>query len=413
MKMNRPCKKHILAVLMYCVFLSVAGCTLSRNPAPITDLANVKLIGVQGVRAQGDQYSDLLQKDLIESIRQENKEDFPLNPDGSTSYSALALSGGGSNGAFGAGFLCGWTQAGTRPKFKLVTGISTGSLIAPFAFLGPDYDEKLKNDYTTITAKNIFKTRSLVSVLWNESFGDTAPLQALIEKQMDEDVLKDVAKGHADGRRLYVGTTDLDAGRLIVWNMGAIAASGHPDALELFQKVLLASASIPGAFPPVYFDVEVDGEKYDEMHVDGGTLASVFFYGFTLDLPAARKEVFGQHAPKPGGKLYVIRNGKLEVLPEQVQRKLTKIIGRAISILTKAQTSGDLYRIYAITQRDGIDFNYVDIPTDYEPISKKSFDQAEMNRLFDFGFEMAKSGDKWNKVPPGLEQIEPVQSSND
>jgi hypothetical protein len=177
----------------------------------------------------------------------------------------------------------------------------------------------------------------------------------------------------------------------------------------LFQKVLLASASIPGAFPPVYFDVEVAGKRYDEMHSDGGTITSVFFYGFMLDLHAARKEIFGEQAPPPGGALHIIRDGKLQAAPQQVERKLTSIIGRALSILTKAQTGGDLYRIYAITQRDKIDFNYVDIPTDYKPISKKSFDTAEMNRLFNLGFEMAKSGDKWHKVPPGLEKIESVK----
>ena len=407
--MDRPYKKNILAILMYSVFLGVVGCALPRNPVPLAGISSARLIDIPDVRAWGDQHSALLQKDLVESIRQERKDDFPLKPDGSTSYHALALSGGGENGAFGAGVLCGWTKTGTRPKFKLVTGISTGSLVAPFAFLGPEYDEELKQGYTTITAKNIFVPRNLVSLLWNESLEDDAPLQHLIESQMDKDLLKAVAREHAHGRRLYVGTTDLDAGRLVVWNMGAIAASGHPDALKLFRKVLLASASIPGAFPPVYFDVQVDGEKYDEMHVDGGTMTEVFFYGFTLDLAAARKEVFGRHAPPPGGTLHIIRDGKLQAAPQQVQRKLTKIIGRALSILTKSQTVGDLYRIYTITKRDGIGFNYIDIPTDYKPISKKPFDQAEMNQLFELGFEMAKSGDKWHKVPPGLEKIESVQ----
>jgi hypothetical protein len=248
-----------------------------------------------------------------------------------------------------------------------------------------------------------------LSLLWSESLEDTAPLKKYIAQQMDEDMLKDIAKAHAQGRRLYVGTTAMDAGRLMIWNMGAIASSGHPEALELFRKVLLASAAIPGAFPPVYFDVETGGGKYDEMHSDGGTIANVFFYGFMFDLPAARKEIYGDNAPPPGGAIYIIRDGKLEAPPQQVERKLTKIIGRALSIVTKAGTGGDLYRIYAITQRDGIDFNYIDIPTDYKPVSKKPFDQAEMIQLFNLGFEMGKSGNKWQKLPLGLEKIKPVQ----
>jgi hypothetical protein len=354
------------------------------------------------VRTWGGQFSPLFQKDLVESIRQEREGDFPLKPDGSTSYSALALSGGGANGAFGAGFLCGWTQAGTRPKFKLVTGISTGALIAPSAFLGSEYDEELKKVYTTITTKNIFDARNMISLLWAESFAETGPLEELIERHVDQAVIDAIATEHAHGRRLYIGTTNLDAQRFVVWNMGAIANSGHPDALELFRKVMLASASIPGAFPPVYFDVEAADKRYDEMHVDGGTTTGVFFHGFTLDLPAARKEAFGDKAPKPGGAIYIIRNGKIAPDPQQIRRHFTKIIKRALSTLTKSQGWGDLYRVYIVTKRDQVDFNYVGIPDDYVPAGKEMFDPKEMNRLFDLGFEMAKPGYKWHKVPPGL-----------
>jgi hypothetical protein len=384
--------------------LGLAGCSLSRNPVPIDQMSKAELIDIKAVRTWGDQHSDLLQKDMVESIHQERKEDFPLNADGSTSYRVLALSGGGVNGAFGAGFLCGWTETGTRPKFKLVTGISTGSLIAPFAFLGQEYDKKLEQSYTTITSKNILIPKRLLSLLWSESFEDNSPLQDLIASQIDEKMLRDIAEEHAHGRRLYVGTTDFDAGRLIIWNMGAIASSGDPGALKLFRKVLLASASIPGAFPPVYFDVEVDGKKYDEMHVDGGTMSQVFFYGSTLNLADARKEVFGENAPESGSAIYIISNGKLHVQPQQVERKLSKIIGRALTIFIASQTGGDLYRIYATTQRDGIDFNYVDMPADYKPVNIQSFHAAEMKHLFNFGFEMGRSGDKWHKSPPDFER---------
>lgn len=402
--MSRICRKNILIFLTCVSLLSVAGCSLPRNPVPVEQMANAELTDIKAVRTWGGQYSPVFQKDLVESVRQETEGDFPRNPDGSLAYKALAISGGGASGAFGAGFLCGWTEAGTKPEFKLVTGISTGALIAPFAFLGPEYDDRLRKSYTTITTKDIFNIRGIISILMNESFGDTTPLQKFIEREFDEEILKAIADRHARGRRLYIGTTNLDADKFVIWNIGAIVSSGHPDATKLIHKVLLASASIPGAFPPVYFDVEVDGKKYDEMHVDGGTLTQVFFYGFMLDLPAARREIFGQDAPKPGGSLYIIRNGKIGPTPEQVKRSLASIIGRSLSTTIRAHGFGDLYRIYTITQRDKIDFNYVGIPDDYVPAGKEMFDPVEMKRLFDLGFEMAKSGDKWHKAPPGLEK---------
>ncbi len=397
-------KKTVLVILMYSVFPGIVGCSLSRNPVPIAQMPNADLVSIKAVRTWGGDFSPQFQLDIVESMRQEREGDFPLKPDGSTSYSALALSGGGANGAFGAGVLYGWTQAGTRPKFKLVTGISTGALIAPFAFLGPEYDEELRQVYTTLETKDILHLRNFISWLWNESLAETGPLEKLIERNVNEKIFEAVAREHSYGRRLYVGTTNLDAQRFVIWNMGAIANSGHRDALKLFHKILLASASIPVAFPPVYFDVEVEGKQYDEMHVDGGTITEVFFYGFMLDLPAARKEVFGDKAPKPGGALYIIRNGKLAPSPVNVTRSLPKISKAALSTLMRAHAWGDLYRIYTITQRDQIDFNYAGIPDDYVSASDEAFDPEEMNRLFEIGLEMGKSGNAWHKVPPGFER---------
>ena len=183
------------------------------------------------------------------------------------------MSGGGSNGAFGAGLLYGWTKTGTRPDFKLVTGISTGALIAPFAYLGSDFDEELKLVYTTITAENILQKRNILAILFkSESLANTDPLQQLVEQYISEDTLRAVAERHDRGHRLYIGTTHMDAQHLIVWNMGLIAKQQSSKALDLFRKVMVASASIPVAFPPVFIEVEIDGEPFDEMHVDGGTL---------------------------------------------------------------------------------------------------------------------------------------------
>ena len=196
----------------------------------------------------------------------------------------LSLSGGGDNGAFGAGLLVGWTAHGDRPKFKLVTGVSTGSLIAPFAFLGSEYDAALTDVYTNIDPGKVFEKRFLpVAALAQNGLSDTHPLYDLISHYVDEPLLARIAAEYEKGRLLLIQTTDLDAGRPVVWNIGAIAASGRPEAIDLVRHILLASASIPAAFPPVMFDVEVEGQSYQEMHVDGGAVSQAFLVPTGLD----------------------------------------------------------------------------------------------------------------------------------
>ncbi len=271
------------------ILLIVTGCSgLSRNPVPIDKMDEAVVAGMPRVRGYWDDtvINPLFQQDAIQSVRDEPEDLFPRRADGFKDYSALAVSGGGDDGAFGAGILVGWSKSITRPKFKLVTGISTGALIAPYAFLGAAYDAKLKAAYTTISTKDIVKIPGLPT-LGSEALTDSSPLALRIAKDVNEEMLADVAAAHRRGRRLYIGTTDMDAQRFVVWNMGAIAASGHQGALDLFRKVMLASASIPGVFPPVYIEVEVDGQIYDEMHVDGGVITQVFFYESMLDIKKA------------------------------------------------------------------------------------------------------------------------------
>jgi hypothetical protein len=180
----------------------VNGYGLPRKPVPVSLMSEADLVGIKGVRTRGDKFSQLFQDDLIKSIRQERKGDFPLKPDGSACYRTLSLSGGGARGAFGAGYIYGWTQMGSRPRFKLVTGVSTGALVAPIAFLGPEYNEELKQIFTNITAKDVFRVRNVVSWLWNESFADTDPLHKLIKDHIDDDKLKATAQAHSQGSRL-------------------------------------------------------------------------------------------------------------------------------------------------------------------------------------------------------------------
>ena len=233
----------------------------------------------------------------------------------------LAISGGGDNGAFGAGLLNGWTAAGNRPQFKLVTGISTGALSAPFAFLGPESDAKLKEFYTTTSTKDIYEERSILALLTNDALNDTRPLWKQLEKHITRDLLDAIAAEYKKGRLLLVATVNLDARYPIIWNLTKIAASSDPKALELFRAVIIASASIPAVFPPVMIEVEVGGQQYQEMHVDGGTMGQVFVYPPSMDLKAtARKAGIERER-----KLYIIRNSRLDPAWASVERRVMSI----------------------------------------------------------------------------------------
>ncbi len=394
-----------LMLLQGCVALQV------RQPLPEHLLEQAQVADLPGIRAWGDTYSESLEQSAIESIKQELAANHgKLEPEANF----LALSGGGGDGAFGAGILCGWSAAGTRPQFKLVTGISTGALIAPFAFLGPEYDAKLKEAYTTISDKDIYTVPNLVKLVLNlgriESVANTKPLAELLARLIDEKMLQAIAVEHNKGRRLLVGTTQLDAQRLVIWNMGAIAASGHPDALTLFRQVLRASASIPVALNPVYIKVKAGGQEYDEMHVDGGVRAEVMLYEDAIKIFAARKKL-GLLTPERPRKLYIIRNAQVYPEYESIKPKIAAIGTRAITSLTKYQGVGDLYRIYVLAQRDEIDYNLAFIPADFHPKRASEFDTNYMNQEFELAFNLARSGYRWSKYPPGFEPITPQPAS--
>ena len=307
----------------------------------------------------------------------------------------LGISGGGDNGAFAAGFLNGWTKAGTRPQFHLVTGVSTGALIAPFAFLGPAYDKKLKDLYTNISFKDVAKKRSILAVVSNDAIADNRPLRNLVRKYINQDVLDAIAAEYAKGRLLLVGTVNLDACRPVIWNLTEIAASRNPGALKLVQSLLIASSAIPGEFPPVMIDVEADGKKYQEMHVDGNTANQVFVYPAALRL----KEVAGVDRER---KVYIIRNARLDPQWAQVERRTLPITFQAIATLIQYQGIGDLYRIYTVTQRDGVDFNLAYIPPTFKAPHREEFDTDYMRALYNEGYSLSEKGYTWTKEPPVL-----------
>ena len=380
---------------------ALSGCAgVERTPVPQEMLYSAEVVGFPGVRAWGGKFSPGFQAGLVQSAR-ETRASNPKGWSDKEGYTnIIALSGGGSDGAFGAGVLYGWTKAGTRPTFKIVTGISTGSLIAPFAFLGPKYDEQLKI-YTRVSTQDIMREKPiLLSLIGSDSLADTTPLARLLEKYVTEDVLKDVAQAHREGRRLWLGTTNLDACRLVIWDMGAIASSGNPGALDLFRKVMRASAAIPVAFQPMYFNVEAGGKRYDEMHVDGGVSNEVFLYRNIVDLDAAYHELGFPGRVK--ARLYLVRNTKLHPDWAVVKPRVLSIAGRAVSGLISSQGVGDIYQVYTSCEHDGIDFNMAAIPQDFVQQETAEFDPKEMTRLFELGCRMAESGYPWHKKPPGM-----------
>jgi Patatin-like phospholipase len=384
----------------------LAGCgTLTRNPVPpdLTPVASIP--GMPEVRAWAGRVSPAMERDFAQSFEQEPPADFPRADDGVVRYPHLALSGGGANGAFGAGFLNGWSATGSRPVFKIVTGVSTGALMAPFAFLGPPYDAALHEFYTTTTTRDLFDIGSilsiLISLLRGDSLANAGPLAALIARHVDAEFLRKIADAHNRGRRLYIGTVDLDSQQFVVWNMGLIAASDRPEALELFRKVMFASASIPIAFPPVFFEVEADGRLYDEMHVDGAVAATVFLHGGVFR-PSLIRERAGLGAGRED--IFVIHNGQLITDPSPTPRSLRGITARVIEASGRAGVVGALFVIYAFAQREQASFQWVTIPQAVEIPGTEVFDPVKMTALYEVGYRTALAGPVWSVDPPGLQE---------
>jgi hypothetical protein len=381
--------------------LILLSCSLPiRQPAvPQAWSEQAEVVGLPGVRYVVHAEMPGFIRDAMESFYREQTYLVQQGQTGTPpAANFLALSGGGDNGAFGAGLLSGWTAAGNRPEFKGVTGISTGALIAPFAFLGPKYDAALKEVYTQSAPKDILEMRSFLAVAFEDAMADNAPLERLLKKYVTEDMLKAIAQAYAKGRLLLIATTNLDARQAVIWNMGKIATIGHPQTLELFRKIMLASAAIPGTFPPVMIDVEANGQRYQEMHVDGGATAQVFLYPPALKLAELSK----QRGIVRERRLYLIRNARLAPDWAEVERRTLSIVGRAFNSLFQSQGVGDLYKIYAETQRDGIDFNLAYIPRSFNAPHKEEFDTDYMRKLYQTGYDLAIRGYPWEKIPPGL-----------
>ncbi|MCD6293194.1 MAG: patatin-like phospholipase family protein [Deltaproteobacteria bacterium] len=361
-------------------------------PAELTSRVGIE--GIPEARFWGDEWPQF----SLQRFATFSENDFQKHFSGvyNKPHSYLAISGGGANGAFGAGLFAGWSAAGTRPEFAMVTGVSTGALTAPFAFLGAKYDPLLKKVYTTTSTKDIMKERGFISAMFSDSMADTTPLKKLLAKYITADMVAEIAKEHQRGRRLFVGTVNLDAGRSVIWNIGAIAVSDYPDKLKLIHEILRASAAIPVAFPPIAITVDSNGKKYEELHVDGGTGSQVFVYPAATDWKLITQKLKVKGSPE----VYVIRNSFLEPDYQGIKRSLMPIASRSIDSLIRTQGIGDLYQIFALCQRDGNNFNLAYIPNSFTEKPLEGFDPVYMTKLYELGYQMALKGYPWSKAPP-------------
>jgi len=385
-------RKHaFFSLLMVALILAhLTGCSsapereLSRQPVPYVSLPNghdplnpERLVVHTSGKASAE-------KGVIPGL--ERLRGHALN--------ILELSGGGQYGAFGAGFLKGWTESGRRPELDVVTGVSTGALLATHAFLGtPDDDAVLEEIFTTINASNIYTdNKRLLSLLWGRNaIFDTSPLQALLDKYITAEVLRRVAAAHDEHRRLWVGTTNLDYNQTWVWNMGMIAKEGTPEALELYKQVLRASAAPPIAFPPV----EISGYLF----ADGGVRENLVVVGLA-----------GKEKPKPPkygpGTVFVVQNGQQINRPEAIRNDALHLAGPALGAMMTNSTDGMLLRAYTATKIRGYRFRLVSIPDDAEVGQNfLAFDPDQMRASFDVGYELGRSADPWKRTPPIMQDM--------
>jgi hypothetical protein len=374
-----------LLAILTAVFI-LAGCSsLPRTSYTASDAASSQVLNLGELRWYADEPASAFLRTNVSSRA------------GPLSY--LALSGGGADGAYGAGVLNGWTAAGTRPEFSVVSGVSTGALIAPFAFLGPAHDATLRDVYTGGIAESLLNTPSLVHAVFGSGLFGNTRLRELVARYIGQDTLAAIAAEYARGRKLLVVTTNLDTQRTVVWDMGRIAAIGSPQALDLFRDVLAASASIPVVFPPMLIDAQANGHRFQEMHVDGGVTAPV------LTLPEAFLLRNGAFARGLRMNIYVLINDKVERDFQLVPNSTIGIAARASASVMKTQIRSVLYETYDFARRNNFGFNLTYIARDFPSPGSSGFATSYMRSLYQYGFDKAKTGDFWAKAPPSDDSL--------
>jgi predicted acylesterase/phospholipase RssA len=394
-----------VTLILTCVLvLAQTGCAtvMTRNGISSASLAETAEVpGMPGVRFWGDEVpTDPLTEIRKRTAHMPTVARHAKTVEGRKVVDTLALSGGGADGAFGAGVLAGWTKRGDRPEFQVVTGVSAGAIIAPFAFLGPSEDEKLHTIWTQYKQDQVVTPEIFSGLFGGPALASTEPLQNLIAQYVDREFLDRIAAQYRRGRILLVLTTNLDAQRPVVWNMGEIALNRSPAATELFRKVILASAAIPAAFPPVKIEVEAGGNMYDELHVDGGTTREVFIS--PVEAPLKAFDVL--YDKPPIRRFFIIKNGKAVPQQDVVKPTTLQIAGRSISTLIKSQNQGEVYHIYRVALDAGADFNFLAVPPSFHYETKEIYDPKYQAALYTEGAKVGSSG-VWLKHPPGQAPI--------
>jgi hypothetical protein len=379
---------RVAVAALLCAVLGGCVAVPPRHPLPQHLAANAGVPGIPAARYWADESPDAFRQwlELPDEVLRERYAGIIGRP-----HAYLLISGGGDDGAFGAGLLVGWTAAGGRPDFQIVTGISTGAIIAPFAFLGPDYDDTLRELYTSFSSADLIRRRGLNELVLGDSAFSTEPMKRLLDRYLGDREVSAIAAQGRRGRSLLIGTTNLDAGRPVIWDLTRIAMSDSPSAKRLIHDVILASSAIPGAFPPVLFEVEAGGDTYDEMHVDGGVTSQLFLGVAGLDWQRIADRLHVQGSPE----LYLIRNSRLAAKWDPVERRIAPIVSRTISSLIRSQGIGDIAQIYITAERAGMGFNLARVPMDFDVEPKELFDPDYMRALFERGFAAGRDGTAW------------------
>ncbi len=367
-----------IAILLTCVsLLTLQGCARIAIREPTSaqgDAPNaIRMLGPD------QHFSTLSSQSVARRLRAQH---------GGQPFTILALSGGGADGAFGAGALVGLTRSASRPSFSVVTGVSTGALIAPYAFLGPAWDDQLIEVYTSGRAEHLLQSRGL-GALFGSSVYRGEPLKNLVDRYATDELIKAVAHEASSGRLLLVATTDVSTGESVVWDLGSIAMNGGPGARALFRDVLVASASVPGLFPPVVIRVQEAQALYEEAHVDGGTTVP-----FLVPLAFVEPAPDGS-ARSHGVAVYVIVDGRLSEQPVAIRLRTISILSRSVSAGLNHMLRTTLELTAAHAELEGAQFQFAAIPLAYPHLDPFDFRTRTMRSLFQYGSTCAQTGRLW------------------
>ncbi|CAM2927982.1 patatin-like phospholipase family protein [Vibrio rarus] len=388
-QLNSRTKNALIGCLSCVLLLLLQGCAAptERNASIHSELMNP--LDTSGLRFWDEYRSETENYNVVLEL-----EALIENKQISDEVNHLALSGGGVNGAFSAGILNAWSEQGTRPDFDVVTGVSTGAIVAVFAYLGAEYDTELKHYYTQTPVSDMFRRNSLITLLSRNAFVDTTGFERKVRKAIDSKMMERLSIERQKGRILLIGTTNLDNQKMALWDIGRIAQVNTSEAQALIQNIVIASSSIPGAFPAKVIPLSYQGETYDELHVDGGISRQVFLIPQWIN-KSIKTSARAQN-------IYVIRNGSLKPRFNQVESGISSVSASSIATLIRRQGVGDVEYIYHYSERNGYPFNLAHIDDDFVNYELDPLSLDYMNAVYEYGFNKMKDNALWLAHPPSI-----------